>query len=195
MESYKTFICLDQTGNGGIKMTKDIADAIKDRRSIRRFAPRDIPSATLSRLLEAASMAPSAGNRQPWFFYVVGNADTRQELAKAAFGQSFLVEAPVNIVVCAEPERSSARYGERGANLYCLQDTAAAVQNLLLMAEGLGLATCWVGAFDEKGVCQVLDIPRGRRPVAIIPVGYSNLTKPPHPPARRALTEIVKMVN
>lgn len=176
-------------------MTKDIADAIKDRRSIRRFAPRDIPSATLSRLLEAASMAPSAGNRQPWFFYVVGNADTRQELAKAAFGQSFLVEAPVNIVVCAEPERSSERYGERGARLYCLQDTAAAVQNLLLMAEGLGLATCWVGAFDEQRVCQVLDIPKGLRPVAIIPVGYSNLAKSPQPPVRRSLSEIVKMVN
>lgn len=176
-------------------MTKDIADAIRDRRSIRRFTSREIPGATLSRLLEAACMAPSAGNRQPWFFYVVRNPDIRQDLAKAAFGQSFLAEAPVNIVVCAKPERSSARYGERGAKLYCLQDTAAAVQNLLLMAEGLGLATCWVGAFDEQEVSRALDIPKARRPVAIIPVGYSNLARPPESPARRALTEVAKMVD
>ena len=104
-------------------------------------------------------MAPSAGNCQPWFIYVVKNQKVRQELAKAAFNQGFLVEAPVNIVVCAEPKRSFSRYGERGASLYCLQDTAALVQSLLLMAEGLGLSTCWVGAFDEQAVRQVLEIP------------------------------------
>ncbi|NMB45692.1 MAG: nitroreductase family protein [Firmicutes bacterium] len=176
-------------------MTKDVADAIRERRSIRRFTSEDIPSAALSRLLEAACMAPSAGNRQPWFFYVVRKAEIRQGLVKAAFGQSFLAEAPVDIVVCAEPERSSGRYGKRGAELYCLQDTAAAIQNLLLMAEGVGLATCWVGAFDEQAVCQVLDIPKGRRPVAIIPVGYSNLSQSPQPPARRNVADVIAMVD
>jgi nitroreductase len=119
----------------------------------------------------------------------------REDLAKAAFGQSFLKEAPVDIVVCVEPERSATRYGERGAELYCFQDTAAAAQNILLMAEGLGLSTCWVGAFDEKAVSQILEIPSGRRPVAIIPVGYSILAAPPKPPARRTLDEVVKIVN
>ena len=176
-------------------MTKDVVDAIKDRRSIRRFTSDNVPNSTVSRLLEAAIMAPSAGNCQPWFIYVVKNQKVRQELAKAAFNQGFLVEAPVNIVVCAEPKRSFSRYGERGASLYCLQDTAALVQSLLLMAEGLGLSTCWVGAFDEQAVRQVLEIPEGRRPVAIVPVGYSNLANPPEPPARRALKDVTQMVD
>lgn len=176
-------------------MTKDVADAIRDRRSVRRFTSEEIPEATLSRLLEAACLAPSAGNRQPWFFYVVRNPGIRQDLAAAAFGQRFLAEAPVVIVACAEPAVSAARYGERGAQLYCLQDTAAAVQNLMLMAEGVGLATCWVGAFDEEAVSKILDIPSGRRPVAMVPVGYSNLAERPKPPARRPLTEVVKMMD
>ena len=176
-------------------MTKDVADAIRERRSIRRFTSDEIPDATLSRLLEAACLAPSAGNRQPWFFYIVRNADVRQNLAEAAFGQKFLTEAPVVIVICAEPARSGARYGERGAELYCLQDTAAAAQNLMLMAAGLGLATCWVGAFDEEAVSEVLDIPDGFRPVIMVPVGYSNLVEPPKAPARRPLSEVVKVVD
>lgn len=176
-------------------MMKSVTEAIRERRSVRRFAAEDVSDATLSKLLEAACLAPSAGNRQPWFFYVVKAPQVREDLAKAAFGQSFLKEAPVDIVVCAEPERSAARYGERGALLYCLQDTAAAVQNILLMADGLGLSTCWVGAFDEKAVSQILEIPLGRRPVAIVPVGYSSLVAPPKPPARRALDEVVKIVD
>ncbi|NLY51498.1 MAG: nitroreductase family protein [Firmicutes bacterium] len=176
-------------------MTKDVADAIRERRSIRRFTSDEIPDATLSRLLEAACLAPSAGNRQPWFFYVVKNQDLRRNLAEAAFGQQFLAEAPVVIVICAEPARSAARYGERGAELYCLQDTAAAAQNLMLMAAGLGLATCWVGAFDEEAVCKVLDISSGFRPVVMVPVGYSNLAEPPKAPARRSLTEVVKVMD
>ncbi|NLJ25652.1 MAG: nitroreductase family protein [Firmicutes bacterium] len=176
-------------------MLKSVAEAIRERRSVRRFAAGDIPDTTLSKLLEAACLAPSAGNRQPWFFYVVKDPKVREDLAKAAFGQSFLKEAPVDIVVCVEPERSATRYGERGAELYCFQDTAAAAQNILLMAEGLGLSTCWVGAFDEKAVSQILEIPSGRRPVAIIPVGYSILAAPPKPPARRTLDEVVKIVN
>lgn len=176
-------------------MTKSVAEAIRERRSVRHFAAEDIPDATLSKLLEAACLAPSAGNRQPWFFYLVKATKVREDLAKAAFGQSFLKEAPVDIVVCVEPERSAARYGERGAELYCFQDTAAAVQNILLMADGLGLSTCWVGAFDEKAVSQILGIPSGRRPVAIIPVGYSSLKEPPRSPARRTLDEVVKMVD
>ncbi len=176
-------------------MTKDVADAIRERRSIRRFTSDEIPDATLSRLLEAACLAPSAGNRQPWFFYVVKNRGRRQDLAEAAFGQKFLAEAPVVIVICAEPARSAARYGERGSELYCLQDTAAAAQNLMLMAEGLGLATCWVGAFDEAAVRKVLDMPRGYRPVVMVPVGYSNLAEAPQAPPRRPLAEVVKIVD
>lgn len=177
-----------------IGLTKDIMDAIRERRSIRRFTTDPVSDATLGRLLEAAHLAPSAGNRQPWFFYVVKSKEKRQQLVDAALGQRFLVEAPVNIVVCAEPQRSAQRYGERGASLYCLQDTAAAVQNILLAATAFGLATCWVGAFDESKVASVLNMPDTLRPVAIVPVGYSNVPDRLLAPPRRGIDEIVQVV-
>jgi nitroreductase len=79
--------------------------------------------------------------------------------------------APVIIVVCADPERSAARYAQRGRELYCLQDTAAAAEHILLAAVALGLGGCWVGAFDESRAAKVLALPRHLRPVAILPIG------------------------
>ncbi|MDI3281532.1 MAG: nitroreductase family protein, partial [Bacillota bacterium] len=148
-------------------MTKDVLDAIRERRSIRRFKPSPIPDATLGRLVEAAALAPSAGNLQPWHFCVVKDEAVRRSLARAAGGQSFIAAAPVALVVCADPLRSASRYGRRGAELYCLQDTAAAVQNLLLAATAFGLGSCWVGAFDEELVARALGLPEHLRPVAI----------------------------
>ncbi len=153
-------------------MTKDVIDAIKERRSIRKFEKRDIPDATIGRLLESAHLAPSAGNLEPWKFVVVKQDELKEKLSQAAYSQESLSSAPVCIVVCAEPGRSAAKYGERGANLYCLQDTAAAVENILLTATGYGLGSCWVGAFNEEEVQEDLGLDPGLRPVAMIPVGY-----------------------
>jgi nitroreductase len=154
-------------------MTKDVIAAIEERRSIREFEETPIPDATIGRLIESARLAPSAGNLEPWKFVVVKRDDLKQALASAAFGQNFIGVAPVCIVVCAEPERSAARYGERGANLYCLQDSAAAVQNILLTATAYGLGSCWVGAFDETQVKEILGLAPKYKPVAILPIGYS----------------------
>lgn len=173
-------------------MTKDVIDCIKERRSIRRFKPDPVPEATIGRLLEAACAAPSAGNVQPWFFYCIYKDDLKQALARAALGQKFVAQAPVVIVVCADPERAATAYGERGRNLYCLQDTAAAVTNLMLAATGYGLGTCWVGAFSEAEVSRVLSLPPNLRPVAIIPVGYPDQT--PAPRSRRSLEEVVRVM-
>lgn len=153
-------------------MTKDVIAAIEERRSVRDFEQTPIPDATIGRLIESASLAPSAGNLEPWKFVVVKQDDLRQALASAAYGQDFIEVAPVCIVVCAEPERSAARYGERGANLYCLQDSAAAVQNILLTATAYGLGSCWVGAFDEIRVKEILGLAPKFKPIAIIPIGY-----------------------
>ncbi|TCL66511.1 SagB-type dehydrogenase family enzyme [Hydrogenispora ethanolica] len=169
-------------------MTKDLIDAIQERHSIRAYETTAIPDATIGRLLESAHLAPSAGNLQPWKFVVVRNATLRQALAEAAFGQDFIAAAPVNIVVCAEPERSAARYGERGAGLYCLQDTAAATQNILLTATAYGLGSCWVGAFDEAKVRQTLGIGPELRPTAIIPLGYP--AEEPEEVAYRSIDEV-----
>lgn len=93
------------------------------------------------------------------------------------------------IVVCADEKRSSTAYGNRGKLLYCLQDTAAATQNILLTAHSLGLGSCWVGAFDEESARKALNTPKEVRPVAIIPIGYPDET--PRQRSRRPLTEIV----
>ena len=175
-------------------MTKDVFDCIRDRRSVRSFKPDPVPEPTLTRILEAGCLAPSAGNVQPWYFYVVRNQDGRKRLAKACYGQQHVAEAPVAIVVLADTALANERYGERGAQLYCLQDTAAAVQNMLLAAEGLGLNTCWVGAFDEPRVQEVLEAPPRLRAVAIICLGYgkeSNVMPRP----RRRVTEVTKFID
>ena len=167
----------------------EILEVIRNRRSVRAYSSKDVPDATVDTLLEYARWAPSAGNMQPWEFVVVRSLERKRRLAEAALGQSFVEEAPVVIVVCANPSRSATRYGGRGASLYCLQDTAAAAQNIHLAACALGLATCWVGAFDEASAARVLKLPEGIRPVAIISVGYPE--ERPSPPSRRKLSEIV----
>jgi nitroreductase len=129
----------------------DVLEAIKGRRSVRSFkGEKNVPEETVEELIDAARWAPSAGNIQPWEFIIVRNPDIKEKLAEAASNQSFLEEAPVVIIVCADENRSSQGYGQRGKTLYCIQDTAAAIQNIHLAAHSLGLGTCWVGAFREQ---------------------------------------------
>lgn len=173
-------------------MTKDVIAAILERRCVRNFEATPVPSATIGRILEAAQHAPSAGNIQPWEFYVVLRQEFRNKLAEAAFNQNSIMEAPVVIAVCANPGLSGQRYGVRGTELYYLQDTAAAVQNILLAADGYGLGSCWVGAFDEQKVAQTLNLPGSLRPIAMVPLGYAE--RPQEVPARRDLNEIVHIL-
>jgi nitroreductase len=167
----------------------DVFKAINGRRSIRAFTNKPVSDEDVKIILEAARQAPSAGNLQPWEFIVVRDAEIKRGLAQAALNQTFIEEASVVIVACANKSRSSPRYGSRGANLYCIQDTAAAIQNLHLAANALGLGTCWVGAFNEAEAKKLLSTPVNVRPVAIIPVGYP--AEKPKPRPRRPLTEIV----
>lgn len=159
------------------------------RRSVRQFLPDAVPDDAIEQILRAATEAPSAGNRQPWHFYVVRRPALKEQLCAAAWSQAFIAQAPVVLVVCAEPARSAERYAERGEALYCLQDTAAAVQNMLLCAAQLGYGSCWCGAFDEAVAAQAMALPAGQRPVAIIPLGLP--AKGGKQPARRSLREVV----
>jgi nitroreductase len=154
----------------------ELSEAIKGRRSVRAFKQRDVPEKTVEKLIDAARHAPSAGNIQPWEFVVVRNLGVKRKLARAALNQAFVEEAPVVIVVCANEKCSSMGYGYRGKTLYCIQDTAAATQNILLTAYSLGLGACWIGAFNEDEAKRALNAPEGIRPVAIIPVGYPDET-------------------
>jgi nitroreductase len=171
----------------------DLWEAIKERRSIRRYVQgRDVPPEAVEQLLRAAIAAPSAGNRQPWHFVVVRDPEAKQGLAEAA-GQRFVAQASVVIVVCADPARSASRYSRRGSELYCLQDTAAATENILLGVTALGLGACWVGAFSEGAAATVLDLPSHLRPVAMIPIGHPGERFASRTP-RRPLSEITTFI-
>jgi nitroreductase len=107
----------------------------------------------------------------------------------AAYGQKDIEEASVVIVVCADEKRAAESYGLRGKTLYCLQDTAAAVQNILLTASSIGLGSCWIGAFKEDEIKSVILSPKEMRPVALVAVGYPDEAPPVR--SRRPLSEVV----
>ncbi len=150
----------------------DLWQVIEARHSVRVFDTQyDVSPEVVRRIIEAAIQAPSAGNRQPWHFVIVYREQVRERLAKAAWDQQFIAQAPVVIVVCTDAQRSVERYGDRGRELYCIQDTAAAAEHILLAATSLGLGCCWVGAFDDSAVAGVLQLSATLHPVAIIPIG------------------------
>lgn len=168
-----------------------IAEIIKGRRSIRRFSAKEVEDGLVRELIEMACWAPSAGNLQSWFFYIVKNKDLREKLARAALNQSFIAQAPVVIVACCDLARIS-WYGERGRNLYCIMDVAMALQNLMLYAHFRGLGTCCVGAFHEDEVREILNIPEDLRPIALIPLGYP--AEKPDAPKRRSVEEVTSWI-
>ncbi len=152
----------------------NLSDAINNRRSIRTFKKEELPEATVEKLLEAARQAPSAGNVQPWEFVIAISQEKKTAISKAAYEQGSLIQASIVIVVCADEQRAAQSYGQRGKTLYCIQDTAAAIQNILLTACSLGLGACWIGAFKEDEVKEVINAPKDMRPIALIPVGPPN---------------------
>ena len=164
---------------------------VKKRFSCRNFLPRPVEPEKLEKVLWAATLAPSAGNTQDWRFCVIKDKKLKEALAEVSFGQTFLREAPVVIVVCSDLEEIGAHYGERGKKLYAYQDTAAAIENLLLAACDLDLATCWVGAFDETKVGETLGLLPSLRPVALIALGYP--AEKPKPKFRKPLSEVIIM--
>jgi nitroreductase len=167
----------------------EVFEAIRGRRSIRAYRRDQVRDEDLRKILEAAVAAPSAGNRQPWEFVVVRDPERKRALVDAALGQRFIEEAPVAIVVCINYPRSTRVYGARARELYCIQDTAAAIQNIHLAAYALGYGTCWVGAFDEEKVARIIECPKDVRPVAIIPLGYP--AESPSPTPRIPLSRVV----
>lgn len=166
----------------------DVKKAISNRQSIRSYSDKKISKDLISEIIKYAHLAPSAGNLQARDFIIVEDIEIRKELSKAALDQEFIIEAPVSIVVCANLDRISP-YGTRGRELYCLQDAAAAVEHILLMAIENGLGTCWVGAFNEKEVSKILQLPSHIRPVAIIPIGYPK--EKPMPTSRIDIKELI----
>lgn len=146
----------------------DIFEAILKRKSVRAFQDRDVSEDTITRLLEAARLAPSASNRQEWRFVVVRDAALRRRLSEAARNQTFVGEAPVILVCCAETDGHVMACGQPCYPI----DVAIAIDHLTLCTVAEGLGTCWIGAFDEDQVKQILGIPPSIRVVELLPLGY-----------------------
>jgi nitroreductase len=167
----------------------DVFECIEKRRSIRKYKNVPIKEEDLMKILKAGILAPSAGNIQPWEFIIVTNNDIKEKLCEAALGQYWMMYAWVIIVVCAKEYESESVYGIRGKTLYCIQDTAAAIENMLLAATALGYGSCWVGAFEEEEVRRILKIPQGVRPVALIPIGVP--AERPMPRGRKDIFSVI----
>ena len=147
----------------------DFTAVIKTRRSVRTYADKAIPDDVLARVLEAARLAPSACNFQPWRFVVVKDAAVRNQLGKLASGQDFMAKAPVVIVCCGK--RYPQKYNWIGDHLYLI-DVGIAIEHLALAARNEGLGTCWIGAFQDQPIKKLLDIPADYDVVMMLPVGY-----------------------
>jgi len=169
----------------------DILEIIKNRRSVREFQKKEIPEEVVEKLMEALIWAPSAGNLQSRKFYFIFDQKIKDGLVKSALSQSFISQAPLVIVGCAD-EKIASRYGERGQNLFSICDVSASIQNLMLLAYSKGLGTCWVGAFDEKEVSKVLNLPGNLKPVVICPVGYPS--EKPKAPSRISKDEAIRLL-
>jgi len=165
----------------------EVEEAIRNRRSVRKYLDRPVEEKKIRRVLDAARWAPSAGNLQSVEYVVVKDRETRDRLSSASYGQAQPSDAPVNIAVCVNFSKIS-HYGKRGKELYSLQESGACIQNLMLTAHSLGLGTCWIGAFDEGKAKGILGVPDNVRVVGIITVGYPD-EKPGS--SRRELKDIV----
>ena len=170
----------------------DVLEAIKGRRSVRKFSQKEIPKEVILKILDAARYAPSAGNLQDWKFFVVRGRERIREIAGIALNQRWMESAGFLIIACSDL-REISRYGERGIKLYSKQDVAASIQNMLLYAWSLGIGSCWVGAFDEEKLRKYLNLPEHLEIQAIIAFGYPAQI-PPIPP-RKSLEEIAEFID
>ena len=165
----------------------DVMEAIKTRRSIRKYRSTPVPEELLKAVLNAARLAPSANNAQPWRVIVVTDEDLKLRLVSGAHGQKFLAEAPVVLVACGLPDEAFPTVG--GYMSSHVMDVAIALDHITLAAHSLGLGTCWVAWFKEEKVREALGIPEDVRVVALTPLGYPD--ESPERPPRRNLEELV----
>jgi nitroreductase len=177
----------------------DLFEAIKTRRSVRKFTDKPVEEEKLAAVLEAVRMAPSWANCQCWRMVVVKDKAVKEKISEVSYVESLfapkgykanpskkaLAEAPVVIVLCADPTQSGVLWEQN----YYLVDSGIASQNLMLAARAEGLGTVFVGIYDEEKVKQLLNIPASIRVVGLFPLGYPLEDKKEGPP-RKTLSEI-----
>lgn len=166
----------------------NVSEAVRIRRSLRKYSEKNVEEEKLMRVLEAARLAPSASNRQEWRFIVVKDRETRKKLAKAAKGQKFLEAAPIVIVCCAETDEHVMTCGQMCYPI----DVAIAIDHITLQAVEEGLGTCWIGAFYAEQVREILGIPEDIKIVELLTMGYPAEDLIEKPKNRMSINEIVK---
>lgn len=167
----------------------DVYEAIRKRRSVRKYRPEPVPDDVMNRILDAARIAPSAKNLQPWHFIVVRDENIKKELAKACRNQLWMADAGAIICGCADEKNCYAKLGNLGLSFQV--DLAIALDHMILAATAEGLGSCWIAAYDEERVKKVLDIPDTLRVVCLTPVGYPAET--PGDRGRKTLKEITSL--
>ena len=162
-----------------------VLDVVKNRGSIRRYKAKSVPMAELLKVAESAQFAQSAANRQPWQLVLVTDAAMKKKLVEAARNQVFVGEAGA-VVVCLANPGESARVGPFEGFLI---DLAIAIENMALVSWDLGMGSCWVGAFNEQSVKELLGVPESLRVVSLLTLGYPD--EKPRPKNRKPLSEIL----
>ncbi len=173
-----------------------LLDIIKHRRSVRHFLDRPVEREKIMLCLEAARLAPSACNSQPWKFIIVDDEEMKDRLCHAAFSgvysiTSFAKKAPLIVAVVSEKAKFLERIGGliRDTRFYLI-DIGIATEHFILQAEELGLGTCWLGWFNEGAVKTILKIPKDRRVDILIAVGYYDRGKIDQPHKREPMEKI-----
>lgn len=167
----------------------DFSELVTARYSVRAYKPDPVEEEKLQQVLEAARLAPTAANRQPFQLIVVHTAGREEELRRI-YGREFFVQAPLVICACGLPEQNWVR---RDGKNYNDVDVAIVMDHLILAAADLGLGTCWIGAFDPDAAREVLGLPQGVESIAFTPLGYP--ADQPKPKKRRPLSELVRYEN
>ena len=164
----------------------DFLELARIRRSVRAYKPDPIPDAVVRRVLEAAALAPTACNRQPFRILVLPTRGHEQDLARV-YRHRWFTEGPLIIALVGVLSESWTR--SDGVN-YAFVDVAIAMDHLILAATEQGLGTCWVAAFNASAAREMLGLPNGVEPVAFSPLGYPNDL--PEPKERRPIDDLVK---
>ena len=169
----------------------NVLEAIKNRRSVREYSAEPIPDDVMQRVKQALRFAPSACNFQPWRFIFVEREDLRGEIARIANNQLWIAQAPVIVVGCGSPDGAYTFMGGHGNSAEI--DVAIALDHLTLAAAAEGLGTCWIGAFQEGGVKELLRVPYYVKVVAMTPLGYpatDHLIHPLHDEDRKPPNDV-----
>jgi nitroreductase len=150
----------------------EFEEVLKRRKMIRKYKDKPVPDSLIMKILRNAQRAPSAGFTQVQEFVIVKSQRVKEKLFHAALEQEQVRDAPVVIVVCSNTARSTPRYGKRGYDFYAVTDGAFASMLILLSCVEYGLGACFVGAFNEEAVAEILKLPKYVRPIGIITIGY-----------------------